>query len=267
MDGLDLLSLSSDRMRRVRGSRIGMIFQSPRSALNPLMTVGAQIARSISRQTGRSNAERGAVELLRRVQMPDPELRVHAYPHQLSGGMCQRVLIAMMLAARPRLLIADEPTTGLDVTVEAEILDLMHRLQEETGMAVLLITHDLGIVAEHCRQVAVMYGGRIVEEAPADLLFRDPGHPYTAQLMATLLRADRPVEFAEAVGRRQMNVPAGSGCCYAARCPHVEPACITTPVELEMGSVGHLVACRRHQELAGLSIDEKAGMTRAVVKS
>ena len=245
MDGVDLLSLSPDRMRRVRGSRIGMIFQSPRSALNPLMTVGAQIARSISHQTGRSKAESGAVELLRKVQMPDPELRVHAYPHQLSGGMCQRVLIAMMLAARPRLLIADEPTTGLDVTVEAEILDLMHRLQEETGMAVLLITHDLGIVAEHCRQVAVMYGGRIVEEAPADQLFRDPGHPYTAQLMATLLRADRPVDLAEAAGRRQMNALTGSGCCYAARCPHAEPACITTPVELEPASAGHLVACRR----------------------
>jgi oligopeptide/dipeptide ABC transporter ATP-binding protein len=267
MDGQDLLSLSPDRMRRVRGSRIGMIFQSPRSALNPLMTVGAQIARSISHQTGRSNAERGAVELLRKVQMPDPELRLHAYPHQLSGGMCQRVLIAMMLAARPRLLIADAPTTGLDVTVEAEILDLMHGLQEETGMAVLLITHDLGIVAEHCRQVAVMYGGRIVEEAPAELLFRDPGHPYTAQLMATLLRADHPIDFAEAVRSRQMDVPAGSGCCYAARCSHVEPACIAAPVELEMAGAGHLVACRRHHELAGLSIDEKAGTTRAVARS
>jgi oligopeptide/dipeptide ABC transporter ATP-binding protein len=134
-------------------------------------------------------------------------------------------------------------------------------------MAVLLITHDLGIVAEHCRQVAVMYGGRIVEEAPADLLFRDPGHPYTAQLMATLLRADRPVDFAEAVVGRQMNVPAGSGCCYAGRCPHAEPACIAAPVELEMAGAGHLVACRRRHQLEDLSIDQKAGMTRAVVKS
>ena len=267
MDGVDLLAQSPDQMRRVRGSRIGMIFQSPRSALNPLMTVGAQIARSISHQTGVPHAERGAVELLRKVQMPDPELRVHAYPHQLSGGMCQRVLIAMMLAARPRLLIADEPTTGLDVTVEAEILDLMHSLQEETGMAVLLITHDLGIVAEHCREVAVMYGGRIVEEAPADLLFRDPGHPYTAQLMATLLRADRPVDFAEAVGNRHPDVAAGSGCRYAPRCPHAEQACITTSIELEIAGPGHLVACRRRRQLAGLSIDEKAGMTRVGPRS
>lgn len=265
MDGKDLLTLSPDRMRRVRGSQIGMIFQSPRTALNPLMTVGAQIARSISQQNRRSNAEKGAIELLRKVQMPDPELRLHAYPHQLSGGMCQRVLIAMMLAARPRLLIADEPTTGLDVTVEAEILDLIRGLQEETGMVVLLITHDLGIVAEHCRQIAVMYGGRIVEEAPAGELFRDPGHPYTAQLMATLLRADRPVDLAEAVGSRQTDVPAGPGCCYAARCPHVEPTCVAAPVDLEIVSAGHLVACRRHNHLAGLSIDEKAGVTRAVV--
>src|SRR5439155_7465060 len=157
-----------------------------------LMPVADQIARSIRQQTGRSNIEKGAVDLLRKVQMPDPELRVHAYPHQLSGGMCQRVLIAMMLAARPRLLIADEPTTGLDVTVQAEILDLMDGLQRETGMAILLISHDLGIIAEHCQRVAVMYEGAVVEDATVEEVFHSPRHPHTARLMATLVRADRP---------------------------------------------------------------------------
>ncbi len=265
MDGENLLALPPRQMRRVRGSRIGMIFQSPRSALNPLMTVGGQIARAVRRGNDRADPEREALELLRKVRIPDPELRAQAYPHQLSGGMCQRVLIAMMLAVRPRLLIADEPTTGLDVTVQAEILDLMQALQEETGMAVLLISHDLGIVAEHCRRVAVMYGGRVVEAAPADVLFRDPRHPYTAQLMATLLRADRLVDVAVASGPRQARRLPESGCVYAARCPHAEPGCTAQPVRLEAAAPGHLVACRRHRELAHLSVGEKAGLTRAEV--
>jgi peptide/nickel transport system ATP-binding protein len=260
MDGEDLLTLPSDQMRRFRGSRIGMIFQSPRSALNPLMTAGGQIARAVRRRNDGAHPEREALELLRRVRIPDPELRAQAYPHQLSGGMCQRVLIAMMLAVRPRLLIADEPTTGLDVTVQAEILDLVQALQEETGMAVLLISHDLGIVAEHCRRVAVMFGGRVVETAPAEVLFRDPRHPYTAELMATLLPADRPVDVASAAGMGRTGAVPASGCVYAARCHHAEAACTAQAVQLEAAGPEHVVACRRHRELAPLSVDEKAGM-------
>lgn len=260
LDGRNLLKLPAEDLRRVRGAEIGMIFQSPRSALNPLMTVGAQIARAVARRDARANHEREALELLRKVRMPDPDHRAHAYPHQLSGGMCQRVLIAMMLALRPRLLIADEPTTGLDVTVQAEILDLMQALQTETGMAILLISHDLGIVAEHCARVAVMFGGRVVESAPAGVLFHDPRHPYTAQLMATLLRADRSIDVAAAGSRRQAGPLPEHGCIYAGRCPHVEAACREQPIALEPASEGHLVACRRHRELESLGVEEKAGV-------
>jgi peptide/nickel transport system ATP-binding protein len=260
LEGRDLLKLPGEDLRRVRGAEVGMIFQSPRSALNPLMTVGAQIARAVARRDARANAAREALDLLRKVRIPDPDHRAHAYPHQLSGGMCQRVLIAMMLALRPRLLIADEPTTGLDVTVQAEILDLMQALQTETGMAILLISHDLGIVAEHCARVTVMFGGRAVESAPAGVLFRDPRHPYTAQLMATLLRADRPIDVGAAGGPRQAGPLPEHGCIYASRCPHVEPACREQPIPLEPAGEEHLVACRRQRELAGLAVDEKAGM-------
>lgn len=266
MDGEDLLALPPEQMRRFRGTRIGMIFQSPRSALNPLMTAGGQIARAVRRRNDGAHAEREALELLRRVRIPDPELRAAAYPHQLSGGMCQRVLIAMMLAVRPRLLIADEPTTGLDVTVQSEILDLVQALQEETGMAVLLISHDLGIVAEHCRRVAVMLGGRVVEAAPADALFSEPRHPYTAELMATLLRADRPVDVAVAGAAGRAVGATGSGCVYAARCHHAEPACAAQAVGLEAAGPGHVVACRRHRELAPLSVAEKAGLAPTEVR-
>ena len=198
MDGRDLLGLSAGQLRELRGSAIGMIFQSPRSALNPLMTAGAQIARALRLRRAGDDPRRGALDLLRKVRIPDPELCARAYPHQLSGGMCQRVLIAMMLAARPRLLIADEPTTGLDVTVQAEILDLMDGLQRETDMAILLISHDLGIIAEHCQRVAVMYEGAVVEDAAVEEVFHTPRHPHTARLMATLVRADRPLDLTAA---------------------------------------------------------------------
>jgi peptide/nickel transport system ATP-binding protein len=263
LNGRDLLGLSTEEFRQVRGTQIGMIFQSPRSALNPLMTVGAQIARAVSRRDSRLDARREARELLRKVRIPDPDLRASAYPHQLSGGMCQRVLIAMMLALKPRLLIADEPTTGLDVTVQAEILDLMQALQRETGMAVLLISHDLGIVAEQCARVAVMFGGHTVEAAPARVLFRDPRHPYTAMLMATLLRADRPIDIAAASRPRQSAGLSNTGCIYAARCPFAEQACREQEIALLPLDQAHAVACRRQHELAGLTVEEKAGMAEA----
>lgn len=194
LGGRDVLALGADERRRMRGRDIGMIFQNPRSALNPLMTVGKQIAR-VAKSRGIARPDRAAVELLGKVRIPDPELRARAYPHQLSGGMCQRVLIAMMLATRPRLLIADEPTTGLDVTVQAEIFELMHSVEDEAGTVVLLISHDLGVIAEHCREVAVMYRGSVVEQAGAVRLFKEPRHAYTAQLMATLLPADRAIDL------------------------------------------------------------------------
>ncbi|HZT64978.1 MAG TPA: ABC transporter ATP-binding protein [Acidimicrobiales bacterium] len=259
MEGRDLLRLPPDELRRVRGSQIGMIFQSPRSALNPLMTVGAQIARAARRGGYERKPEQAALDLLRKVRMPDPEARAHAYPHQLSGGMCQRVLIAMMLAARPRLLIADEPTTGLDVTVQAEILELMQSLHRETGMTILLVSHDLGVIAENCQRVAVMYGGGVVEDAPTGELFRHPRHPYTAHLMATLMRADRPIDLALAVPGARAEEPPGAGCRYAGRCPHAEAACASVPVRLEPVGPDHGVACRRHAELAPLSLELKAG--------
>ena len=259
IEGQDLLQLSPDRMRKVRGSVIGMIFQSPRSALNPLMTVGDQITRAVRHHGGGKNPERTALELLRRVQIPDPELCSQAYPHQLSGGMCQRVLITMMLAARPKLLIADEPTTGLDVTVQAEILDLMQSLQQETGMAILLISHDLGIIAEHCERVAVMYGGTVVEYAPVQEVFHRPKHPYTAHLMRTLVETDRPVHPSDPSPRLLPTPNSTVGCRYAGRCPHAEVACVTELIRLELVGAEHSVACRRHAELAGLALEVKAG--------
>jgi oligopeptide/dipeptide ABC transporter ATP-binding protein len=260
LEGRDLLRMPPDELRRVRGSQIGMIFQSPRSALNPLMTVGAQIARAVRRGGYERRPEQAALDLLRKVRMPDPETRAHAYPHQLSGGMCQRVLIAMVLAVRPRLLIADEPTTGLDVTVQAEILELMQSLHREAGMAILLVSHDLGVIAEHCQRVAVMSGGSVVEDAPTSELFHHPRHPYTAHLMATLVRADRPIDLASVASGIRTEDWQGIGCRYAGRCPHAEAACVSGPVRLESVGPGHAVACRRHAELAPLSLSVKAGM-------
>lgn len=257
LGGVDLLKLSHRELRNVRGRDVGMIFQNPRSALNPLMTVGDQIQRA-AQNRGLKKAREVTLDLLRKVQMPDPELRAHAYPHQLSGGMCQRVLIAMMLATRPRLLIADEPTTGLDVTIQAEILELMHQLQEDTGTVILLISHDLGVIAENCEQVAVMYGGTVVEAAPARQLFSNPGHPYTAQLMTTLLRVDRPIDLSARAPRAEVPDLPSVGCRYALRCAHVLPRCRVDDVRLEAAGDDRLVACIRHSELAGLSVQARA---------
>jgi ABC-type dipeptide/oligopeptide/nickel transport system ATPase component len=184
-EGVELLTLSEKEMRAIRGDRISMIFQEPVAALNPVLTIGDQIAEGIElhRQVSRGEAIREAVEWLSRVEIPSAERRVKDYPHQLSGGMCQRVMIAMALATRPRLLIADEPTTALDVTIQAQILDLLLRLKEEMKMSILLITHNLGIVAEMAHRVAVMQSGRIVECQPTRALFDSPRHPYTVELL------------------------------------------------------------------------------------
>ena len=196
--GRDLLTLPEREMQKVRGADIGLIFQEPMTALNPVYTIGNQIEETlrIHGRASRANAQQKAIELLATVSVPEPERRVREYPHQLSGGLRQRALIALALACGPALLIADEPTTALDVTIQAQILDLLRDLQRRLGLAVLLITHDLGVVAEMADRVAVMYAGRIVEEAPVDLLFADPKHPYTRGLMASMPggEAGRPPE-------------------------------------------------------------------------
>ncbi len=186
--GVNLLELSESEMEDIRGNAISMIFQEPMTSLNPLMTIGRQISEAVAlhQGVGRREAMDRAIEALRRVHIPEPERRVHAYPHQLSGGMRQRAMIAMALSCNPKLLIADEPTTALDVTIQAQILDLMRELQETLGTAIILITHDMGVVAENADRVVVMYAGRKVEEAAADDLFDCPGHPYTAGLLGSL---------------------------------------------------------------------------------
>jgi peptide/nickel transport system ATP-binding protein len=249
MDGMDLLSLPEARLRTIRGKRVAMIFQDPRSALNPLMRVGDQIARVYALHQGitRRDAFREAVEMLRRAGIMGPERVAHSYPHQLSGGMCQRVAIALALGIRPALLIADEPTTGLDVTIQAQILDLISGVQAETGTAVLLITHDLGVVAETCHQVAVMYGGRIVELSGVHDLFAAPRHPYTARLLSSTLGAQgmaRPDSATDdAPESADIRV---DGQVYRAALPH-DGLASDAPVMIEVAP-GHFVACEAESE-------------------
>jgi ABC-type dipeptide/oligopeptide/nickel transport system ATPase component len=196
LDGEDLFAMSDDERRAYRGSRVGMIFQSPRASLNPLVRAGEQIARVVRlhRRVGRDEAREAAIELMRSVGIDDPGRRARAYPHQLSGGMAQRVMIAMALAAKPELLIADEPTTALDVTIQAQIFDLLLDLRESHEMSVLLITHDLAVVAETSDRVLVLYQGRLVESGTTRAIFEQPAHPYTKRLTSSILRADRRVE-------------------------------------------------------------------------
>jgi oligopeptide/dipeptide ABC transporter ATP-binding protein len=251
-NGRDLLTLRENDLRQVRGKQIAMIFQNPRAALNPLMRAGEQIARAMRLHHGLVDgaAYDKAVELLRHVGIPDAATRARAYPHQLSGGMAQRVLVAMMLACRPRLLIADEPTTGLDVTIQAQIFELIKDVQAETGAALLLITHDFGVVSEVCRRVAVMYAGQIMEVAPVEALFARPQHPYTELLLRSLLRVDRVSDLNTAQAVPQVNITYGSGCRFANRCPYVRPECRERrppPVEV---APGHAVICHKHVEAA-----------------
>jgi peptide/nickel transport system ATP-binding protein len=244
-DGRDLLTLTESEMRQVRGSQIAMIFQNPRAALNPLMRSGDQVARVLMLHQGlrRDQAEREAIELLRHVGIADAA-RARAYPHQLSGGMAQRVLIAVMLACRPRLLIADEPTTGLDVTIQAQIFDLIKEVQAEVGASLLLITHDLGVVSEVCQRVAVMYAGQIMELASVHDLFRQPGHPYTERLLGSILRVDQAAELDTSRAIAFANIDYESaGCRFANRCPHVMEACWTRRPEAAVLGEDHVVYC------------------------
>jgi peptide/nickel transport system ATP-binding protein len=248
-DGIDLLSLPQAAMRAVRGNRIAMIFQEPMTSLNPVFTVGAQITEAMRAHEpgGRAGALRmRAIDALARVRIPAPERRFEEYPHQLSGGMRQRVMIAMALACRPDLLIADEPTTALDVTVQAEILALLGELQRENGMAIVLITHDLGVVAKMADSVAVMYAGRIVERASATALFDDPQHPYTLGLLGSIPRLEQPRERLLAIdGMVPPPFALPSGCRFHPRCVFAAPACAATDPPLANIAPGHRAACIR----------------------
>ncbi len=246
-EGRNLLTLAPRDLRAVRGNRIAMIFQEPMTSLNPVLPIGDQVAEAaiVHQRLSRRAARSRAIELLRQVGIPEPEERTDHYPHQLSGGMRQRVMIAMALICHPQILIADEPTTALDVTIQAQILELLERLQRELGMAVLLITHDLGVVAGTTDRVVVMYAGQVVETAPTRDLFARPQHPYTEGLMESIPRLDRPRARLHSIPG---SVPAATawppGCRFHPRCPYAWDKCRTEePPLLETGTPGHTARC------------------------
>jgi peptide/nickel transport system ATP-binding protein len=245
LGGRDLCRLDEDELQQIRGTEIAMISQTPRTALNPLITVGQQVARLFVLHAGLSKAEsrKRAIEMLTLVGIPEPERRARQYAHQFSGGMCQRVMIAMALATRPRLLIADEPTTGLDVSTAARILDLLRELGRETGASILLITHDLGVVATTCHRVAVMHAGQVVEVAPVRDLFRHPAHPYTRALVRSIPRVDREITMEPIPGAVPSLLNAPPGCRYAERCPWVEERCRRQKPGMTEVAPEHFVAC------------------------
>jgi len=245
--GRDLLKLNGEEMRKVRGNEISMIFQEPMTSLNPVFTVGNQIVEAIRlhQGLGRREAREKAIEMLRLVKIAEPAVRIDAYPHQLSGGMRQRVMIAMALSCNPSLLIADEPTTALDVTIQAQILELMKELQESLGMAILLITHDLGVVAEQADEVAIMYAGKIVEHARPDSIFSGPLHPYTVGLLSSVPgisgKKKKRLEAIPGVVPSPLELP--GGCRFRDRCPKAEGICAEGEPELIEKQKDHWVAC------------------------
>jgi peptide/nickel transport system ATP-binding protein len=249
-NGRDLLKLSDREMRAIRGNEISMIFQEPMTSLNPVLTVGRQIGETLRLHQGLSSqqAEARAVEMLKLVGIPEPERRVREYPHQLSGGMRQRVMIAIALACNPKLLIADEPTTALDVTIQAQILDLMRDLKHTVGAAIVIITHDLGVVAEVAERVIVMYAGRKVEEAEVGKLFRNPRHPYTQGLLGSMPKLGSSLTGTET---RLQEIPGLvpslkrklDGCVFASRCAYTTDLCRTVAPALEEKDEAHIAAC------------------------
>ena len=256
--GANLLDLSESAMEGIRGNDISMIFQEPMTSLNPLLTVGRQIGEAIALHRGLSRRDAGdqAVEMLRRVHIPEPERRVHAYPHQLSGGMRQRVMIAMAVSCDPKVLIADEPTTALDVTIQAQILDLMRELQDRLGTAIILITHDMGVVAENADRVVVMYAGRKVEEASAKELFERPGHPYTRGLLGSIPNLEvaahtnaRRARLNEIKGMVPSLANLPEGCTFAPRCGFATAECRAAYPPLVQHRAGHWVACWHAERL------------------
>ena len=245
-DGREVLGLSADERRRLRGAAMSMIFQEPMTSLNPVHTIGQQIVEAILAHTALSPqaAKKRAIDMLELVRIPSAAQRIDDYPHRLSGGMRQRVMIAMALSCEPALLIADEPTTALDVTIQAQILDLLQDLQRRLGMAILIITHDLGVIAEVADDVLVMYAGKIVESAPVDALFADPQHPYTIGLLGSIPRLD--VER-ERLATIEGTVPSSNhqptGCRFSPRCPFADRRCHAEPPPLRELGTAHLVAC------------------------
>jgi oligopeptide/dipeptide ABC transporter ATP-binding protein len=260
LNGRNLLKLTEVEMEQARGKDVSMIFQEPMTSLNPLYTVGRQIAESVALHEGlaKRDAFDKAIEMLRRVSIPEPERRAHAYPHQMSGGMRQRVMIAMALACNPKVLIADEPTTALDVTIQAQILDLMRELQETLGTAIVLITHDMGVVAENADRVVVMYAGRKVEEADADAIFAAPAHPYTVGLLGSIPHIDEAAEAGSA--RRRLTEIKGlvpslarlpQGCSFAPRCGFASDQCRASVPGLREVQPRHRVACWHAEKVLG----------------
>ena len=242
---VDLITLEADDMRKIRGGTIGFIFQDPMTSLNPVLTVARQIIESLDLHTTLTKTEKKerAVELLEIVGIPDARQRLKSYPHELSGGMRQRVMIAIALACSPEVIIADEPTTALDVTIQAQIIDQIRKLRKELGTAVIWITHDLGVIAGLADRVVVMYGGRIVEEAPVKPLYATPQHPYTQGLLASLPRLDRDDELRSIPGTPPNLYNEPTGCSFAPRCPHAFERCVAEiPPLLETGEE-HYVAC------------------------
>lgn len=251
-EGTDLLKLPEEEMRAIRGNKIGMIFQEPMTSLNPVFTVGNQIEESIllHQKVSKEEARNRAIEMLRKVGIPAPEQRYKEYPHQLSGGMRQRVMIAIALSCNPSVLIADEPTTALDVTVQAQILELINELQQTLGMGVILITHDLGVIAETADRVAVMYASHIVEYSAVNEIYFNPLHPYTVGLLGSIpklhIESDRLMTIEGTVP-----VPTAYpvGCNFASRCPYATPTCLADEPALKEVEPGHFVACHHWDEV------------------
>ena len=249
----DLAAAAVERLHQVRGNRIGMIFQEPMTALNPVHRVGRQITESLKLHRGLSDAEAlaAAVEMLEKVGIPSPEIRVGEYPHQLSGGMRQRVMIAMALVCEPALVIADEPTTALDVTIQAQILQLLQKMQDESGTSIIMITHDLGVIAETCDDVVVMYAGRVAEQGSVEDVFNHPRHPYTRGLLASIPRLTTPrkshLATIEGMVPALTDMPAG--CRFNNRCPHADAHCVSSDPDITDAQDGHLVACHKWRSL------------------
>ena len=251
-EGQNLATASEAEMRRIRGARIAMVFQEPMASLNPVFSVGDQIMETLRHHAGldKRAARAEAVKLLNLVEIPNAARRIDDYPHQMSGGMRQRVMIAIALACKPKLLIADEPTTALDVTIQAQVLDLLRGLQRDLGMSVILITHDLGVVAEFAHRAMVMYAGRIVEEADVKRLFKTPRHPYTQGLLASLPTLDGPRRRMIAIDGTVPQLSAmPPGCSFAPRCRHAVAACAAAVPQLTSAGASHTAACFRHGEL------------------